>query len=129
MPPLFPNIDNYTLVGMPVEPYASNRKAPPGVYWLQVLSCSITRRKKRYHTKIRAAVVNHELDPPFKAIYELDERLTYAELCMELANIRVFLCHPRGIDEACRQAVRTVGFCHAMDDDAPPWECVLKGVN
>lgn len=114
-------LDTYKLVKLPVEPYASERVAPHGMFWLKVTDCSVRRLGRRYHARIRLVMFNHDLDPPFEAVYEQDRTLSYQQLQREFRNLQVFLNHPSAVQEACAAAVRTFAYANCLPEDAPPW--------
>lgn len=122
MRPLFGSVlDSYELVELPMEPHASNRIAQLGQYWLKVTHCSSRKIERAYLTRIRLEVLNEALDPPFKAVYELDRKLTYQQLCEEFAKLQVILHHPDALQEACQSAIRPVYYANCLPEDAPPW--------
>jgi len=81
MKPLFGHIlDSYKLVQSPVEPHASNPIAPEGTFCLKATHCTVRKTGSHYHAQIRLVLYNHDLDPPFEAVYEQDRELTYKQL-------------------------------------------------
>jgi hypothetical protein len=119
MQPLFgPVLDSYELVKLPAEPHASNRIAQHGTYWLKVTNCTVRRKNRHFYTRIRLVVVNHDLEPSFEAVYELNRKLTYKRLCAELAKLRLVLHHPDAISEACASVIGTVGYANCLPDDS-----------
>lgn len=130
MKPLFGHIlDSYELVQSPGEPYASNVMASPGMYWLEATHCSVRKKGRHYHTRIRLMLYNRDLSPPFEAVYEQDRKLTYEQLKQEFRKLQVYLTHPSAIQHACKSAIRVIGYANCLPDDAPAWMDQDAGTN
>lgn len=122
MKPLFGHIlDSYKLVQSPVEPYASNLTASPGMYWLEATHCSVQKKGRHYHACIRLVLYNRDLDPPFEAVYEQDRNLTYNQLQQEFRKLQVYLTNPSAIQHTCKSAIHVIGYANCLPDDAPAW--------
>jgi hypothetical protein len=114
-------LDSYKLLQSPVEPHASNPIAPEGTFWLKATHCTVRKTGSHYHAQIRLVLYNHDLDPPFEAVYEQDRELTFEQLQQEFRKLQVFLNHPSAVQQACNSAIRTIGYANCLPDDAPAW--------
>jgi len=130
MQPLFGDtLASYDLVQMPVEPYASEDIARDGTYRLRATQCTVRKRNRFYFTHIRLELVCEELDPPFRAVYELNRKLTYAQLCAEFRKLQVMVHSKEGIKSACKSVLREIASAHCLPEDAPAWMDQNAGLN
>lgn len=130
MKPLFGDtLASYDLVQMPVEPYASESIARVGTYWLRATHCTARKRHRFYFTHIRLEMVCQELDPPFRAVYELNRKLTYTQLCTEFRKLQVMVHSKEGIKPACKSVLGDIGWVRCLPEDAPDWLCQNAGSN
>jgi len=104
-----------------VEPYASSHTAPLGTFWLNATHCSFRQRNRFYYTRIRLVMTNSEVSPPFRAVYELNRKLTYTQLCAELRKLRVLVHSKAGLKDARKSVLGYVGFARCLPDEAPAW--------
>lgn len=123
MEPLYRDIfDSYKLVQMPVEPYASESIARVGTYRLRATHCTVRKRDRFYFTHIRLEMACEELDPPFRAVYELNRKLTYTQLCAEFRKLQVMVHSEEGIKPACKSVLSLAYYAKCLPEDAP--ECM-----
>lgn len=130
MQPLFGDtLTSYELVQMPVEPYASEDTARDGTYRLRGTHCTVRKQNRFYFTHIRLELVCEELEPPFRAIYELNRKLTYTQLCAEFRKLRVMVHSKEGIKSACKSVLKEIASAQCLPEDAPDWLCQNAGLN